>query len=165
MQENLKHTEALLKMSQFEYTIDPNKFNEIHNLINNVLSFNSVTDLNKTKIVTDADVYGGDTEAQLTYNIKEDAMVITGHFEMKSKHLIEDDKMFAKVYFKNLKEYYFDKINLVRIKIKTNGHNVNLLLEEDFARLDTSFYKAYILDTSDEFRTYEVLFLNSKFYI
>jgi len=76
----------------------------------NLVTFNSYSDINKLIIKTDADFYGGDTYADVNYNIKDDAgnltykntftVVISGNFEMKNKHLIEQDIMIVKVYFK-----------------------------------------------------------------
>ena len=154
--ENLSN-DLIKKMSSYEYQVDKYKSNYIYNKAYNVVQFKSVTDINDLKIYTDADEYGGDSVADVSYNIKDDALIITGHLEMKSKHLIEYDKMFVKVVFDNLPIKYFEKINLIRICVKTNGHVVKLLLAEDIAKINIEYYKAYVLDKSSEFRTYEVI--------
>lgn len=156
MKENEKIIEKSKIMNKYEHMVDKNKLNEIFNLEINVINFKSARDLKNINIVTDQDEYGGDTEAFLSYNIEEDALIVSGQFEMKNRHLIEHDRMFAKIYFKNLKENYYDKINIVRLRIKTNGHAINLTLEEKLMNIETSFWKAYILDHSNEFNTYEV---------
>lgn len=155
--------DILKNFSAEESLIDKGiKFNKIHDVAYNLVSFSSVQDINKIEIQTDLDEYGGDTTVDLSYNMQEDALIIKGQWEMKNKHLIEYDKMFAKIYFNQLRRSQFDKINLIRICIKTNGHNVKLVLVEDVYNLSTDYYKAYVLDKSKEFGFYEIPLKNFK---
>ncbi len=82
--------------------------NKIKNHITRVVAFRSYADANYIKVETDADLYGGDTIANVSYNIKEDSckfhfkdklVIVEGNFEMKNKKMIDYDNMFARLSF------------------------------------------------------------------
>jgi hypothetical protein len=134
------------------------KYNETLNRRIRMIDFHSFSDLHHINVETDADIYGGDTQADLDYNLMDETLVISGNFEMKNKHLIEIDYMYAKFYFFNLKEKnkFFNDVNLIRICINTYGNVVKFTLQEKVPFAGLSLFKGYILDDSKELHVYEV---------
>jgi hypothetical protein len=70
----------LKKLSEKELFIDDQIINKTKNCSYRLISFKSNSDTNDIFVQTDADLYGGDTVANLSYNIKEDSCNIK-HYE------------------------------------------------------------------------------------
>lgn len=68
---------------------------QIENYSINVFKINSNQDLNLLDVNTDMNLYGGDTTAQLDYNLIDKAVVLKGRFSMRNRELVDYPNMCA----------------------------------------------------------------------
>lgn len=71
--QRIKNLEVYKKSTEFEYMKSPYKINEIYDKSVRVLDFKNFNDINNVKFSTDADEFGGDTVADMDYNIENDS--------------------------------------------------------------------------------------------
>ena len=57
---------------------------------------------------------------------------------------------------------FFDKINLIRICIKTNDNIVKITFDEELNIFQSLGFKAHIIDSSNEFHVYELPINNMR---
>jgi hypothetical protein len=91
-----------------QFLYNENHIDSKYNFEHRLISFTEYRDIHKCNLTTDEDIYGGDTQAELSYNLESDSrmyfhnnrtVVINGYFEMKNRRLMEYDTMFCSLQF------------------------------------------------------------------